>query len=432
MKFRYIIILFLAVAFTFDATAQRRPRRVQKIDSLVLVRSYIDSIPVLHARIDSLVKANDSLSAGSGDGRYYRLFAPLTFYHSPVAKALYSERSDNKGDKVVDAVDAALLSVYLNKPWLVINDESKLKQTGTLLTDIDTPIRQEIKMADKADPFIDEPVGVPVGVMIKKPNFWTFSGDQNLQFMQNYLSENWHKGGESNYSLVANVVLNANYNNKQRLKFDNKLELKLGFQTSRSDTLHKFKTNSDLIRYTGKLGIQAANKWYYTLQVLAYTQFTKGLKANDKYVYSDFMSPFTLNLGLGMDYSVETKNKRLTGNINMSFLSFNFKYVDRKSLNGRNGIVGNHHTGEDFGSQLTTNLTWNINDMMKWQTRLYCFTTYERYLMEWENTFTLKVSKYISANIFIYPRFDDSTKRDEDWNFWQLKEYSSLGFSYSF
>lgn len=130
----------------------------------------------------------------------------------------------------MDAVDAALLSVYLNKPWLVINDESKLKQTGTLLTDIDTPIRQEIKMADKADPFIDEPVGVPVGVMIKKPNFWTFSGDQNLQFMQNYLSENWHKGGESNYSLVANVVLNANYNNKQRLKFDNKLELKLGFR----------------------------------------------------------------------------------------------------------------------------------------------------------------------------------------------------------
>jgi len=432
VKLRYIAILFFAVALSLEASAQRRMRRVNKVDTLSLVRAYIDSIPLLQARIDSLVRANDSLTAVKSDGRYYRLFAPLTFYHSPAAKAFGSFDAVDGGDDVVDAVDAALLNVYIDKPWLVKSNESKLKKTGTLLTDIDTPIRQEIKLADKADYLIDEPDGVPVGVMIKRPNFWTFSGEQNLQFMQNYLSENWYKGGESNYSLVANVVMNANYNNKQRLKFDNKLELKLGFQTSRSDTLHKFKANSDLIRYTGKLGIQAVNRWYYTLQVLAYTQFTQGLKANDKKVYSDFMSPFTLNIGVGMDYTVETKNKRLKGNVNMSVLSFNFKYVDRKSLNSRNGITGNHHTGEDFGSQLTTNITWTINDMIRWQTRLYCFTTYKRYLMEWENTFTLKVSKYISANIFIYPRFDDSTKRDDDWNYWQFKEYSSLGFSYSF
>ena len=80
------------------------------------------------------------------------------------------------------------------------------------------------------------------------------------------------------------------------LKFENKLELKLGFQTSRGDTLHKFKTNNDLIRYTGKLGLQAHNQWYYTLQLLAYTQFAQGLKSNDKKVYSDFMSPFNVNL----------------------------------------------------------------------------------------------------------------------------------------
>ena len=94
--------------------------------------------------------------------------------------------------------------------------------------------------------------------------------------------------------------------------------------------------------------------------------------------------------------------------------------------------MGDHHTLEDFGSQLTTSLTWNITDQIKWVTRLYGYTTYEKSLLEWENTFTLSVTKYLSTTIFIYPRLDDSTKRDEDWNYWQMNEYCSLGLSYSF
>lgn len=419
-------------AVSVDIVAQHRTRRTTKVDTLSIVRAYTDSIHALRQRVDSVAHVNDSLRRVSDDGRYYRLFAPLTFYHSPAAKAFGTVGSSAGADAVSDAVDDALLRVYLDRPWLVSDYESRLVKGGKLRSDIATPIKQEIELADKVEPVPDEPEIIPVGVVIRKPNFWTFSGDQNLQFLQNYISDNWYKGGESNYSMVAGVTLNANYNNKQRLKFDNKLELKIGFQTSRSDTLHKFKTNTDLIRYTGRLGLQAANRWYYTLQLLAYTQFTKGLKSNDKTVYSDFMSPFNLNLGLGMDYNVETKNKRLTGNVNLSFLSFNFRYVDRASLRARNGIQSDHNTLENFGSQVTANLTWKISNMVKWQTRLYCFTTYERSLIEWENTISLNVSRCISANIFLYPRFDDSTNCDDDWHYWQFKEYSSLGFCYSF
>lgn len=432
MNFKYLIVFLALSAVSAEAASQRRVRRATKVDTLAIVRMYTDSIDALRVRIDSLAHANDSLRGASDDGRFYRLFAPLTFYHSPAAKAVGAEGSGAGVDAVSDAVDKALLHIYLSKPWLITNNESRLKKSGSLVTDIDTPIKQEMELTGRMDPVPDEPEPVPVQVMVRKPNFWTFSGDHNLQFLQNYISENWYKGGESNYSMVAGITLNANYNNKQRVKFDNKLELKLGFQTSRSDTLHKFKTTTDLIRYTGRLGLQAANRWYYTMQLLAYTQFTTGLKSNDKNVYSDFMSPFNLNIGLGMDYAVETKNKRLTGNVNLSVLSFNFRYVDRKDLASRYGITGDHRTLEDFGSQITTSLTWKITDMVKWQTRLYCFTTYKRSLVEWENTISLNVSRYISANIFLYPRFDDSTKRDDDWNYWQFKEYSSLGFSYSF
>lgn len=435
MNPKHIYVLMVLMQVAMAGVAQRRGQygtiRPVKTDTSLIVKAYMDSLVACMERIDSVIEMESFYGQIHPDGRHYRLFAPLTFYHSPASRVLeYAPRT--VVDKVVDAVDATMLHIYLNRPDLVANTESRLKKVGTIRNDIKEPVHHNIEFIDKVGSVPDEPVYVPVEVMVKRPNFWTFGGDGNMQFMQNFISENWHKGGESNYSMVAGLTLTANYNNKKRLKFENKLEMKLGFHTSKSDTLHKFKTNNDMIRYTGKLGLQATKRWYYTLQVLAYTQFTTGLKSNDKKVYSDFMSPFNLNLGLGMDYSVEALNKRLTGSVNLSFLSFNFRYVDRKRLAKSHGVRGNHHTLEDFGSQLTTSLTWKITDQIRWQTRLYGYTTYERALVEWENTITMNVSKYISTNIFIYPRLDDSRKRDEDWNYWQFKEYCSLGLSYQF
>ena len=192
------------------------------------------------------------------------------------------------------------------------------------------------------------------------------------------MSGNWYKGGESNYSAVGAVNLELNYNDKDRVTFDNKLEMKLGFQTSRSDTVHKFKANNDLLRLTSKLGLQAHKRWYYTLQLLAYTQFARGLKSNDEFTYSDFMSPFKMNIGIGMEYKVEALNKKLTGSLNFLPLSFNFMYVDRHALIQRNGIKGEHHTLEDFGSQFTANLKWQIAEQIVWKTRLYANTSYHQ------------------------------------------------------
>ena len=69
---------------------------------------------------------------------------------------------------------------------------------------------------------------------------------------------------------------------------------------------------------------------------------------------------------------------------------------------------------------------------VKWKTRLYGYTTYKRAELEWENTLMFQFNKYISSNVFVYPRFDDGAKRDKDHGYWQLKEYASIGFTYSF
>ena len=367
------------------------------------------------------------------DGRYFRLFAPTTFYHNIANKSLSIEPDQTSDDPVAEAIDAALLHIYLNRPDLVNTTETELQEIGNVRADVNQPIKNQVKLVEKVEsPVIDMPDDVPTEIMIQKPKFWTKKGDGYLQFMQNFVSDNWYKGGESNYSMVGAVTLEANYDNRNKWKWDNKLEMKLGFMHTRSDSVHKFKSNEDLIRYTSKVGLEAAKNWYYTLQLLAYTQFTRGLKANDLNTYSDFMSPFNLNLGLGMDYKVATKDKRLTGTVNLSPLAVNYRYVDRLDLATSYGLDEGKHSLVDFGSQVTADVTWKINDVVSWKSRLYAFTSYKRAEIEWENTFTLRVSKYISANLFLFPRFDDSGVKDDDLGYLQFKEYSSIGFTYGF
>jgi hypothetical protein len=52
--------------------------------------------------------------------------------------------------------------------------------------------------------------------------------------------------------------------------------------------------------------------------------------------------------------------------------------------------------------------------------------------VEWENTFTFQFNKFISSKLFVYPRFDDGGTRDEKHGYLQMREFVSIGFSYSF
>ena len=377
----------------------------------------------------SAAQPNDSL-----DGRYYRLFAPLTFYHNVANKALVLDSESAGKDPVTDAIDAALMKIYMKRPDLVNSTESDLKATGSILENVDKPIENQVEFVEEvAEPMIiDIPQNIPDTVMVQKPRFWTYKADGFLQFMQNYVSGNWYKGGESNYSMLGALTVEANYDNKNKWKWDNKLELKLGFLRSRTDSLHKVKSNEDLIRLTSKVGLHASHRWYYTLQLQAYTQFTPGYKSNDPKVYSDFFSPFNLNLGLGMDYKVESKNKRLTGTINFSPVAINYRYVGRLALATSYGLDEGKHSMVEFGPNMTADLVWKFNDVVMWKSRFYAFTTFKRAEIEWENTFELRVSKYITANLFLFPRFDDTSKYDDDFGYWQFKEFSSLGFAYTF
>ncbi len=423
MKLSFDILFLALLAGSVSARAQRNFTR-NNVAKNNVVREYMDSLALGKARIDST-------DFHSEDSRLSMLFTPLTFFHSPANHSLRLN-SSGMSDSLGNGIDRTLMHVYLKRPDLVRTTETRLKSVGAPLKSAEKLRQNHPDLVEQVAPEVIEPDAAPLDILVMKPNFWAFTGDYYLQFLQNFVTDNWYKGGESSYALLGSAVMQFNYNNKQKLKWENKLEMKLGYLTSSSDSIHKVKTSEDLLRYTSKLGLQAVNKWYYTLQLIAQTQFTKGYKSNDATTYSDFFSPFTLNLSLGMDYKVDWLNHALKGSIQMAPIAYNWKYVGRLDLATRYGIDEGKHSQGDFGSECTVDLEWKIADNLKWKTRLYGYTTYKRAELEWENTFTFQFNRFISTNVFLYPRFDDGVARDEHNGYWQFKEYASVGFAYSF
>lgn len=434
--------LIMFIMLSLSAYSQNRSKRPVKHDAATtesqLYKKYADSLSIYRQRLDSVMRENIALKESGmqsidPDSRYMRLFTPVTF-HPDLARRRFSfHRDDSFLADNQYVIDNALMNIYFRHPDKVhglsnanpstsAGVQEKPKQIKT------TPIYVPV---DNVGP--EEANFEPVGLMIKKPNFWTYRGENYLQIMQNYYSANWYQGGESNYSLLGRITLEANYNNKQKLKFENKLEMQLGFQTNKSDSVHSVKTSSDLLRYTGKLGLQATKQWYYTLQLVANSQFMRSFASNSHKVNSDFLSPLNVNLSLGMDYTMNWIQGRLKGSIHIAPIAMNYKYVDRLDLAPRNGIDAGSHSKVDLGSTFTIDAAWKLNDNISWKSRLYGYTTYRRTELQWENIFDLKISRVIAMSIYVYPRFDDSnTIKDDDLGYFQLKEYTSLGLTYSF
>ena len=425
MKRNFLITLFLTICL--GAIAQvSHPVSVRSDErpSMDKIQAYVDSLNALKdsvftskkpkIRREQRLRRNDM-----------RLFLPLTYYGNVAEKLFTRDRNDNP-------ILSELMHLYLTRPDLVRGTDRMVQQQQTKLDDINAPIHHDPILVEKVPETPVEPTTVPVEVMVKRPNFWTFNGDYALQFLQNYVSGNWYRGGESNYSALASLVMQANYNNKQKLKWENRLELKYGLQSSRSDSLHSFKSTEDLIRLTSKLGLQATKRWYYTVQFIGNTQFSRSYRSNDPKVYSAFTAPLNINLSIGMDYSVDWMNHRLKGNFHLAPLAYNMKYTRMLELTRRLGMEDGRHFLHDFGSEFTVDLEWKMMESLTWKTRLYGYSTYKRTELEWENTFTFRFNRYISSRVFIYPRFDDGVRRDDHYAFWQLKEFASIGFQYSF
>ena len=442
-------------------------QKVTKAKENGVVKAFSDSLSNLSAAYFAYFRMWDDLSS-PGPRRvrpnpaFYKLFVPPTYYEAPIKQAfdltwtpdartltatdsLYMGKRDSVSSTIYRLPDLETLAAadrwsnnilrnyYLQHPERLVNNELYMADLKPLEDNqiVKKPRKERIKSFLQPE----APVGsleTEKELVVMRPNFWTHKGNGYLQFTQHYISDNWYKGGESTNALLSGLVLEANFDDRQRLEFENKLEIKLGFVTAPSDTVHKYKTNADLFRLNIKLGVKAFKNWYYTLAGEFKTQFFANYKTNTNDMISNFLSPAQFDLTLGMDFKQNKKNYSLS--LLGSPLAYTFMYINSDKIldPGAFNVDAGHKTANLFGSKFTGNLNWKIIPSIVWESKLEYFTTYDTVIASWENTFNFVLNRYLSTKLFVHARYDDGVKlTDDNKSYFQLQELLSFGLNYT-
>ncbi len=432
LRISFLLICILTATAT---TAAQKSKRTYPSLSELVVKAYTDSLSKLTLAFHS----NIPHTPVRQNPYYFPLIGSPTFYFAPVRLFLETDSASisDKDSLRNYLISKALLTAYMRHPELFQETENDIQKQSFNTETRPWKTTEKDSMKNEYNVFPTAPNPIPTDlftkdeVILQRPKFWHTAGSTSLQFAQNYISKNWSGGGSSNNVLQGGLVFQANYDNLRGLQWDNKAELNLGFITSKDDTVHQYKTSTDLIRLTSNLGLKAIKNWYYSLSTVITTQFLPGYKNNDRTIYSTFASPITGDINLGMNYKL--KNEKLDLSLILAPAAYEFKIVSRDAVDGTQfGLKEGHSTLNKIGSSLTLTHTWQIIPLLKWTTRMYYFTTYKNTLWEWENTFDFLLTRYISTRLYTFNRFDDSRTRKEGESFFQFKELLSIGLNYAF
>jgi hypothetical protein len=236
---------------------------------------------------------------------------------------------------------------------------------------------------------------------------WTKGGVGSLNFNQVSLS-NWAAGGQNSISAGAFLNLMANYK-KDKITWDNTLDLAYGMTQIGSDPLRK---SDDKIDLNSKYGRLAINKWYYSGLINFKSQFTDGYNyPNDSVIVSRFLAPAYFLLSIGMDYKP---------NDNFSFycspVTGKITVVNDQKLAdaGAYGVDSGKTHREEFGAYITISYKKEIMTNVTFGTKLDLFSNYshnpQNIDVNWDVILAMKINKYITANITTSLIYDDDTK----------------------
>ena len=379
---------------------------------------------------------------------YFRLFAPLTLYKSPISQALslgsypamtledslrLTAMASGQDLSLLNELDRVLLSTYLATPSLVGITEEALKASQKFSEEKKNKVTESVKLevpTATVSPLAETSAQVVTDVVVQKPNFWITKGSFSTQLTESFFSPNWYQGGTNNLNVLSMLTLEANYNNKRKVQWDNKLDARLGFYLNQDEDgkMGRIQSNQDLLRLTSKLNLKAIRNWNYAIEAQGNTQMLNHYEG-DGTIKSSFLSPSDVSLTVGMDFKKNFKKGSIS--IFPGPLSYKLNYVANKDLAIKYGFDEGKRARHDVGSKIQVDFDYKFTDNISYKTRFYYFTSYKNVQADWENTLNFQVSKYLSTKLFFHTRFDDFAAAYENWGHFQFKQYLMLGLNYA-
>ena len=434
---RSLVLFFFVLGTITGANArQRTVKDVEaKVDTLSIVSSYLQ-------KLQKLVEQRDSMSIvpfyPAPNAYYYQILSAPTLYSSPLHQMMNNTDSTyaDKQLQTLYYINNMLAKLYARHPELVQQTEESIKDKGKFRDDINEKINVKEKLSEKVteatlSPTLDD----GIQVVTRRPNFWKTSGRSFVQLSQTHFSDNWWQGGENNFSGNLSVTLQANYNNQKKFKWNNTLELRIGAQTSPSDTKRSFRPTQNQLRYFTTLGYQAYKSLDYSVQFEAKTPILSNYKPNTDELTTKIFSPLEIFVGPGMQYTFQWgKKKRFRGDLNVAFIAYQLKYVGVDELAGQYGLDAGTHFKHTFGPTATIVTTYDICDQISWRSTLVWKSNYHYTSIDWFNEINFKVSKIINAKLILNPKIDDSSVkyRNASGKYLMFKEDLGISIDYNF
>lgn len=276
---------------------------------------------------------------------------------------------------------------------------------------------------------------VAIPALPLETKYWFPAFESTIQFSQNHVSTNWHKGGASNINLFSKQLLKLDYR-RDKLNWANELEWRIVMLSTIENTIANYKISEDIARFRSNIGYKAFQNWFYSFDAEVKTQFFS-IRSEDKAIlYSSLFAPVTFTAGIGMKYQIDKKwenhyGRRFRFNVNLAPLAYDYKWTHSHDIDmKRHGLDPSKPYYSAIGSMMRADMIFNISPLLTWESKFYYNTSYKRVETEWENGLTFSFNRYFSSRILLMLRFDDATPRgNHRFGRLQFNELFTFGFN---
>lgn len=270
--------------------------------------------------------------------------------------------------------------------------------------------------------------------------YWSYKGNTALNLSQVALV-NWAAGGENSIG----VNLGFNFASKyEKNKFTWQTDSKLAYGTQKVGQL-KFRKSDDLIDITSTFQLKAAKHWKYTFLQNLRTQFAPGYTYPDesdtsKVLVSKIMSPGTVTLSLGMEYTAPKYFTLLLSPItSKSVIVLDTANVDQTAY----GIDADKRLFQNLGAYMKANFEAEVFKNVTLKTQLELFSNYlknpQNVDIRWTTQIIMKVNSWLNVTVSTELLYDDDQKIPKEENGvivyhkgTQFRENLAVGITYNF